>query len=133
MAGTNTSLSDAAVSEPGPPERVTLGMLAARHKAACALGLATLLVLVLVIVATALSSSAAVALTDGTSCSQWAAASPAQRTAYAQLYVREYGGLPDGARAAGTITATIGSDCARAAYLGEADEVTVLAAVKHAY
>jgi hypothetical protein len=109
--------------------------VARRYKAASALGLATVLVLIVVMAATALSSSSRVVLSDSTSCSGWAAASPAQQNAYAYLYIKEYATLLGSTPrvSAASVETAIDADCGKAADLGDADEVSVLGALKHQY
>jgi hypothetical protein len=102
-----------------------------RHKAASAGGIAFLLVVIAVFAATALSSGGA--LSDSSSCSQWGAASPSQQAAYSRLYDREYVAAPSQAGDVGSIESAITQDCTKAAYLGESDDVSVIAAVKHQY
>ncbi len=112
-----------------PPLRV----LVRRHKAAVAIAAAIVLVLVGLTAVTAVSGSSSAALTDSTSCSEWTSAPAAQQSAYAQLYVNEHGVPASGTLDAGTVEAEINGGCSRAAYLGEADEITVAAAIKHQF
>jgi len=46
--------------------------------------------------------------------------------------VTEHGALAGGAHDAGSVEAAITSACNHAAYLGEADDISVLAALNHA-
>jgi type II secretory pathway pseudopilin PulG len=102
-----------------------------RHKAASAVVIAVVLLLVAFTAAAAVSSSSNAALSDATSCTQWASASAAQQSTYAQLYFAEHGGLASGANDPTSIRSAINSACSQAAYLGESDDVSVLAAVRH--
>lgn len=94
------------------------------------LGVALLVVLIGVVTAVGLSSSGNAPLSDATPCSEWASAGSAQRTAYARLYLTEHDALLGLSGEATRVQAAIDSNCAHAAYLGEADEVTVLAAIE---
>jgi hypothetical protein len=111
----------------------TLRTVILRHKAAVAGGIALLFVLVAVMAATAVSSSSGGALGDSSSCSEWASASQAQQNAYSHLYVNEYGALRSGARDVDSVESAVDKACIQAAYLGEADDVSVVAAIKHQY
>jgi len=104
-----------------------------RHKGASAGAIALLFVLVAVTVAPAFLSSTGGALRDSASCSEWSSASQAQQNTYSHLYLNEYGALPSGARDANSIKSAINNACIHAAYLGEADDVSVVAAIKHQY
>jgi hypothetical protein len=81
-------------------------------------------------VATTLTGSSASALTDATTCSAWTAATQAQRASYAHLYFDEHAAAPP---ATSTVTAAIDVACTQAAYLGESDDMSVVAAVKHEF
>lgn len=104
-----------------------------RHKRATAGAIALLIVLVAVTVVPALLSSSAGALSDSTSCSGWGSASQAQQTAYSHLYLDEYRVLASGASDPASVKSAVSTACIQAAYLGEADDVSVVAAVKHQY
>ena len=109
----------------------TLRSVMARHKGASAVAIAVVVLLVAFSVAAAVSSSSTAALSDSTSCSQWVASRPDQQSAYARLYSKEHGAVPGGARSTDGIKSAITSNCTQAAYLGESDDVTVIAAVNH--
>ncbi len=81
-------------------------------------------------VATTLSGSSTSALTDATTCSAWTAATHAQQAGYAHLYVDEHAGAPP---ATSAVTAAIDAACTQAAYLGESDDMSVVAAIKHEF
>lgn len=83
--------------------------------------------------AAALPSEKAGALGDSSTCSSWSAAGSSQQAAYAHLYVTEHGALAGGARDPGSVEAAVTSACNHAAYLGEADDISVLAALNHAF
>ena len=70
-------------------------------------------------------------LSDSSTCPAWGSASQNQRSAYARLYIAEY---PSGAaRDQDTTEADLTSACTHAAYLGEADDVSLVAAMNHAF
>jgi hypothetical protein len=91
------------------------------------------LVLIGVMVAAALPSAKAGALSDSSTCSAWTSATQAQQTAYANLYISEHGSTVSGGLAAGSVESAINGDCNHAADLGEADDISVLAALNHAF
>jgi hypothetical protein len=95
-----------------------------------AAGGALVVALAVAVTAAAVSSSGRTPLTDATPCSAWAGASAAQRAAYARLYLSERDALIGGSREAARVQSAITTNCSRAAYLGEADEVTVIAAIE---
>jgi hypothetical protein len=130
---TNSASGDAPASSPTVRERLTLRTVMSRHKGASAGAIALLFVLVAVTVSPAFLSSSGGALGDSTSCSGWGSASQAQQTAYSHLYLNEYGALPSGARDPNSIKSAVSNACIHAAYLGEADDVSVVAAIKHQY
>jgi Tfp pilus assembly protein PilX len=104
-----------------------------RHKRASAGAIALLFVLVAVTLLPALLSSSTAVLSDATSCSGWGSASQAQQTAYSRLYLNEHGVLASGASDPNSIKSAVSNACIQAAYLGEADDVSVIAAIKHQY
>jgi hypothetical protein len=103
-----------------------------RHKAASALAAAVLLI-VLSVLASVLLPGGGGALSDSASCSAWASASQSQQNAYSQLYLNEHGRVPSGAAGVSGVRSAINNDCVKAAYLGESDDVTIVAAIEHAY
>ena len=129
----NCASGDAPASRPTVRERLTLRTVMSRHKGASAGAIALLFVLVAVTVSPAFLSSSGGALSDSTSCSGWGSASQAQQTAYSHLYLNEYGALPSGARDPNSIKSAVSNACIHAANLGEADDVSVVAAIKHQY
>ncbi|MEO6859254.1 MAG: hypothetical protein ABI323_11835 [Solirubrobacteraceae bacterium] len=105
-----------------------------QHKGASVGGVALLLVLAAVTIAPAfLPSSAGGALNDSSSCSAWASARPAEQSAYSELYLKEHADLPDGAILPRSVMSAITNACSHAAYLGEADDMSVIAALRHEY
>jgi hypothetical protein len=112
------------------PDGPSLKAIILRHKRATAGVFALVLVLIGVMAAAALPSAKAGALADSSSCSAWTAAGAAQQSAYAHLYISEH---VSSALAPGNVKSAIDSDCNHAAYLGEADDISILAALNHAY
>ena len=115
---------------PGWP---TLRTIVRRHKAATAGAIAMVLVLVGVMAAAALPSAKAGALSDSSTCTAWTSASHAQQTAYAHLYVTEHGTGVSGGLGATSVESAVNSACNHAAYLGEADDISIVAALNHAF
>jgi hypothetical protein len=109
-----------------------LKALVLRHKAASA-GAAAVLLIVLSVLVPAVLPGGAGALSDSASCSDWASASQSQQNAYSQRYLNEHGALPSGAGDVTGVRSAINNDCIKAAYLGESDDVTIIAAIEHAY
>jgi len=93
--------------------------------------IAVVVVLVGVMVAAALPSAREVSLSDSSTCSAWGSASQAQRSAYAALYITEY--RSSAARDQDTTESELTGACNHAAYLGEADDVSLVAAMNHAF
>ncbi len=120
-----------ATSKPGAPEEFSLRALIAQHKRGSAMIAAAVLAVVALTVLTALTGANQSPLSDSTTCSAWAAASTAQKTAYSHLYINEYGDYANTDANAAAVRAEVDQDCVRAAYLGEADDVTVLSALHH--
>ncbi len=135
MTMTTDSDPAAAVSGPGSSDqqRLTLRSLILRHKRASAALVGVLLVVIAVTVVTTISNPSRQPLSDSATCSQWAAAAPAQKIAYSHVYINEYGAFPNTDRAATAVEMAIDKDCTRASYLGEADDVSILASLRHAY
>jgi hypothetical protein len=115
------------------PERPSVRTIVRRHKAATAGAIAVVLVLLGAMVAAALPSAKAGALTDSSTCSAWSSATQAQRSAYAHLYITEHGSSVSGGLGAANVESTINGDCNHAAYLGEADDISIVAALNHAF
>lgn len=113
------------------PDGPSLKKLILAHKRATGGVIAVVVVLVGVMVAAALPSARAIALSDSSTCSAWGSASQAQRSAYARVYVTEY--ASSGARDQDTTEADLTSACSHAAYLGEADDISLVAAMNHAF
>ena len=122
-----------APSKPGSPEDFSFRSLIAQHKRGSALIAAAVLAVIVLTVLTTLTGANPSPLSDSTTCSEWAAASPAQRTTYSHLYIDEYGDYANTDANAAVVRTDVNQDCVRAAYLGEADDVTVLSALHHAF
>ena len=114
------------------PDGPSLRKLIAQHKRESIAVIVLVVLLVGFTAASALSSSKASALSDASTCSAWAAAGQSQQVAYARRYVDEYGAVA-GSRDTGTVESAINSACTHAAYLGEADDVSLVAAMNHAF
>lgn len=128
-----TNSTSGAPFRPTVRGRLTLRAVISRRKRASAGAIALLLVLVAVTVAPAFLSSSGGALSDSTSCSEWSSASQAQQNTYSDLFGSEHGVLLSAGRDANSIRSAINNACIQAAYLGEADDVSVVGAIKHEY
>jgi hypothetical protein len=115
------------------PEAPSLKAIILRHKAAAAAAIAVVLVLVGVMAAAALPNAKAGALTDSSTCSAWQSATQTQQAAYAHLYVTEHGSSVSGGLGGAGVESSINGACKHAAYLGEADDISVIAALSHAF
>jgi hypothetical protein len=125
--------TDAAASGLSAYRSWTLTSLLLRHKRASVGSIAFLLLLIAVTFVTTVSNPSRQALSDSATCSEWAAATPAQKIAYSRLYINEYGAFPNTTRNADAIETSINKACIRASYLGEAEDVSVLAGLNHAF
>ncbi len=125
------SPGQAANSSSSAPEQFSLTAVILAHKRGSAAVIAILVVFCVLTIVTAVSGSSAGPLADSATCSQWAAASTGQRAAYSRLYLNENPTLPDTTPEAGAVTSAINKACVEAAYLGEVDDVSVLAAIRH--
>jgi hypothetical protein len=115
------------------PEPFSLSALIAEHKRVAAAIVGVFVLMIAVTVVPALAGSSPSSISDSTNCSAWAAAPSAQQTAYGHLYLKEYRPAPDTAANAAEVAQTIGKACVQAAYLGEADDLSVLAAFRHEF
>ncbi len=114
-------------------ERWSIMSLLRRHPRVSAASLVVVAVAVAVTVLTAVADPHPQALSSSSSCSQWAAATAAEQLAYSHLYIDEYGSFADTARDAARVRTQIGRACTHASYLGEADDITILAAKRHSF
>jgi ABC-type transport system involved in cytochrome c biogenesis permease component len=128
---TNSAPGDTAASDASSNQGLS-GLILA-HKRATAVVAGIVLVLIVISVLPAVLGSSSGALNDAATCSEWAAASGDQQVAYAQLFLRENGSLTSAGQTAGAVQNTISQGCVRAAYLGEADDVSVIGAVNKAF
>ena len=128
---TNSAPGEAAGSSEAPNQG--LGGLILAHKRATAIVVAVVLVLAVISVLPALLGGSGGAMNDATTCSEWASASSDQQAAYAQLFLREHGSLTNAGQTTGAVENTISQECVHAAYLGEADDVSVIGAVNKAF
>ena len=117
----------------GAPPGWSLTSFMLAHKRASAASIVVVLALIVATVLTTVANPARAPLTDASTCSAWAAGTGAQKIAYALVYIGEYGGGPDTRRTAQTVVTTIDNECVRASYLGEADDVSILASLRHAF
>lgn len=128
---TNSAPGDTGGS--GPTAEPGLSAVILAHKRAAAVVVAVAVLAIALTVVPALLGSSSGALSDATTCSQWAAASAGQKSGYAQLYLHQYGSFSSAGRNLDAVQNTINRRCVQAAYLGEADDVSVLAAIQQAY
>ena len=128
----NTDLGGTAASEVSP-ERWSVTALMRRHRYVAAGSLIVALALIAVTLLTTVSDPHRQPLSDSASCSQWAAATPAQKLGYAHVYINEYGNFANTASKAAAVKTAINRSCTEASYLGEADDVTVIASLRHAF
>jgi hypothetical protein len=124
---------DAAASGSSADRSWTLTSLLLAHKRASLGTIAFLLMVIAVTFVTTVSSPSRQALSDSATCSEWAAATPAQKIFYSHVYIDEYGAYPNTTRNADAIETSINRACIRASYLGEAEDVSVLAGLRHAF
>jgi hypothetical protein len=115
------------------PEPFSITALIATHKRATAAIAGVFVLMIAVTVLPALAGSKAGSISDTATCSEWEAASSSQQTAYGHLYLREYRPAPDTASNAAEVAQAISKACIQAGYLGEADNLSVLAAFKHQF
>ena len=103
------------------------------HKRLAAAAIVVVIAVVAVTIATTVSNPSRQPLSDSASCTQWAAGTPAQKVAYAHLYINEYGRFANTARNAAAVETAVDKACTKASYLGEADDISVLASLRHAF
>ena len=117
-------------ADSGPSAEPGLWPLIRAHRRAAGIVVAIAVLAIALTVIPAIVGSSGGPLSDSTNCSQWSAASSAQKAAYVQLYLDEYGSFSGAGRTSAAVRTTIEHGCIRAAFLGEADSVSVLAAVR---
>ena len=113
--------------------RWSITSLALAHKRVTAASLVIVLALVVVTIVTTVSNPRRQPLSDSATCSQWAAGTPAQKIGYSHLYINEYGRVPNTVREARAVETSINKACTKASYLGEADDLSVLAGIRHEF
>jgi len=125
---------DNAPAAAGVTPSLTVRSLVSRYRAASA-GVAVFVALLIAVTVLGVASgSNPAALNDATTCLNWASASASQQNAYSFLYVKEHEAtLPDSVAYAAVARTAISKACVQAAYLGEADDVSVLGAIRHAF
>ena len=119
---------DNAGTEPGAEPG--LWPLIRRHKRAAATALTIVVLAIALTVVPGLVDSSSGPLRDSTTCTQWSAASAAQKAAYVQLYLDEYGTFSGAGSTSAAVRARIEHGCIRAVFLGEGDNLSVPAAVR---
>jgi hypothetical protein len=115
------------------PEPFIVTALIASHKRAAAAIVGVFILMIAITVVPSLASPSAGSLGDSSTCSRWEAAASSQQTGYGHLYLKEYRPAPDTAANANEVAQTISRACVQAAYLGEADNLSVIAAFRHEF
>jgi hypothetical protein len=131
--GTSARSGGSAAAGSSADHRWTLTALVLGHKRVAAGSIVVVIALIAVTIFTTVSSPSRQSLSDSASCTQWAAGTPAQKIAYSHLYINEYGRFPNTARYAAAVETAIDTACTKASYLGEADDISVLASLRHAF
>ena len=132
-SATNSERGDAAAPSSSSGHRWTLMSLMVRHKRVAAVSIVLVVAAIAATLITTVSSPSRQPLSDSATCTQWAAATPGQKIAYAHLYINEYGRFANTARKAASVEAAINRQCTRASYLGEADDMSILASLRNAF
>lgn len=130
---TDTDSRGRKISGSDAGHRWSVTRVALAHKWVAAGSIAIVLIFVAVTVVPTLSSPARQPITDSATCSQWASATPAQKLGYSHLYINEYGRVPNTVQSARAVETMISTACTQASYLGEADDISVLASIRHAF
>lgn len=115
------------------PEPFSISSLIAEHKRATAAVVGIFVLMIAITVVPSLASSDSSSINDTATCSQWEASPSSQQAAYGHLYLREYRPAPNTDANAAEVARTISKACVEAGYLGEADNLSVLAAFKHQF
>jgi hypothetical protein len=129
----NGDVGGTAASEASSDERWTIASLMRRHARVTAGSLIVVLALIAATLVTSVSDPHRQPLSDSATCSQWAAATPAQKIGYSHVYIDEYGNFANTASEAAAVKTAINRACTHASYLGEADDVTIIASLRHAF
>jgi hypothetical protein len=114
-------------------ERWTLTSLVRRYPRVVAASALVVAAAVAVTILTTVANPRPQPLANSASCSQWAAATRSEQLVYSHLYIDEYGRFADTARRADEVRAQIDRACTHASYLGEADDITILAAQRGSF
>ncbi len=117
--------------EPGTAQWNTRALIA-RHKVPAAGAAAVLLILLALSVSVLLGPHGGT-VGDSTSCSQWGSSNQLQQQAYARLYLRQHGTLPNGATGVSGVEAAVNAGCMASFASDEEDNVTVLDAIQKNY
>lgn len=83
--------------------------------------------------AAGIATSSSAPLSDATTCTRWSSAHQAEQDAYAALYLREHGSLPNGARDTLSVENAIDNSCLQAFSSSDEDRVTLLQAAHGDY
>jgi hypothetical protein len=102
--------STASTTAPNGVEFWTVRSLLARHKLGSAV-VAAVVAIMLAMVLVAVFGAKGGAISDASTCTQWGSANVNQQTAYARLYFREHGPLPNGKTSPASIVAAINTAC----------------------
>jgi hypothetical protein len=133
MTSTDTDPGGSPAPGADADARWTLSALIRRHTRVSAASLALVIVLVATTILTTISNPHRASLSDAASCSQWSAGTPSQQIAYSHLYIDEHGRVADSTAEAALVRTEIDRACTHAAYLGEADDVSIIASLKDAF
>jgi hypothetical protein len=121
--------TSASTTTPNHAELWTIRGLVARHKLA-ALGLAAACAVMLALILVPLiGARSGGGVSDATTCTGWGSTNQAKQTAYARLYLREHGSLPDGATSTAHVVAAINTGCMQSFGDGVSDTTTVVQAI----
>jgi hypothetical protein len=131
--GSSAPSGNPAASGPTAGDRWTFRSFVLAHKRVAVGSIVVLLVVIVVTIVTTVSSPSRQPLSDAASCTQWAAGTSAQKVAYSHLYINEYGRFANTAPNAAAVETAINKACIKASYLGEADDMSVLAGLRHAF
>lgn len=115
------------------PEPFSFTALIAQHKRATAAIVGVFILAIVITVVPSLASSSSASMSDSSTCSQWEDTSSSQQTAYGHLYLKEYRPAPNTASNANEVVQVISKACVKAGYLGEAENLSLLAAFRQQF
>lgn len=118
---------------PGELGLPSLRQLIGRHRIIAGALIAAVVLVVAATVVTVLQKPTTAALADSSTCSAWSAANQGQRADYARLYITEHPGSRISAYGQSRLQVLINADCTDSAYLGESADISILAAINHAF